>query len=132
MAARKRKKAKKKTSKTTRAAKSKRTQAKKSKAKRPAKRGAAKARKSAKKTAKAAKATAKKARKIPARKKKTAGEGDYAASRKFLKDQSSFVEKNKAQIAAMGEAAEKDLEGPEGNALRDAEARAAARSRDTF
>ena len=132
MAARKKKKTKKKTSKTSRAAKSKRTPAKKSKAKNPAKRGAGKARKSAKKAAKTAKAPAKKARKVPARKKQTAGEGDYAASRKFLKDQSGFVEKNKAQIAAMGQAAEKDLEGPEGDALRDAEARAAARSRDTF
>jgi len=32
----------------------------------------------------------------------------------------------------MGQAAEKALEGPEGNALREAEASAAAGSRDTF
>jgi hypothetical protein len=128
MAARKKKKAKK----TSRAAKSRRTPAKKSKAKKPAKRGAAKARTSAKRTVKAAKAPAKKARKAPAKKKQSVGEGDYAASRKFLKDQSGFVERNRAKIPAMGQAAEKDLEGPEGDALRDAEAAAAARSRDTF
>ena len=105
------------------------------KAKRPAK-------KAAKRPAKKAKAAAKKApaRKAPARKAKPAakkkkqivGEGDYAASRAFLKDQSGFVEKNKAAIPAMGKAAEKALEGPEGDSLRDAEATAAARSRYTF
>ena len=105
------------------------------KAKRPAK-------KAAKRPAEKAKAAAKKApaRKAPARKAKPAakkkkqivGEGDYAASRAFLKDQSGFVEKNKAAIPAMGKAAEKALEGPEGDSLRDAEATAAARSRDTF
>jgi hypothetical protein len=132
MAARKKNKAKK----TSTAAKSRRTpakKAKKAKAKKPAKRGAGKARASAKRTTKAAKAPAKKARKAPAKKKKQpVGEGDYAASRKFLKDQSGFVERNRAKIPAMGQAAEKDLQGPEGNALREAEAAAAARSRDTF
>ena len=88
--------------------------------------------KKAKKTAKAAdkKTPAKKPKK--AAKSKTIGEGDYAASRAFLKDQSGFVEKNKAGIPAMGKAAEKALDGPEGAALRDAEATAAARSRDIF
>ena len=66
------------------------------------------------------------------KKKKIIGEGDYAASRTFLKDQSGFVAKNKAKIPAMGKAAEAALDGPEGDALRDAEATAAARSRDTF
>lgn len=128
--------------------------AKKRKAKKAAKRGPARkakasarkakrpAKKAAKRPAKKAKAAAKKApaRKAPARKAKPAakkkkqivGEGDYAASRAFLKDQSGFVEKNKAAIPAMGKAAEKALEGPEGDSLRDAEATAAARSRDTF
>jgi hypothetical protein len=130
MAAKKRKKA----------AKAKRGPARKAKASaRKAKRPAKKA---AKRPAKKAKAAAKKApaRKAPARKAKPAakkkkqivGEGDYAASRAFLKDQSGFVEKNKAAIPAMGKAAEKALEGPEGDSLRDAEATAAARSRDTF
>ena len=87
--------------------------------------------KAAKKVSKAAKSgPAKKAKK--AAKKQTVGEGDYAASRRFLKDQSGFVEKNKAKIPAMGKAAEAALDGPEGAALRDAEAAAAGRSRDTF
>jgi hypothetical protein len=89
-----------------------------------------KTKKPAKKSAKAAATPAKKAKK-PA-KKKIVGEGDYAASRTFLKDQSSFVAKNKAKIPAMGKAAEAALDGPQGDALRDAEATAAARSRDTF
>ena len=123
------------------ARKAKRAPARKAKAPRKAKSSAKKAkrpaRKAAKRPAKKAKAAAKKA---PARKAKPAakkkkqivGEGDYAASRAFLKDQSGFVEKNKAAIPAMGKAAEKALEGPEGDSLRDAEATAAARSRDTF
>jgi hypothetical protein len=116
--------------------------ARKKKAKRAAKPKKAKkaaARKSTKKSKKAAKKKVKAvARKAPARKaakkpsKKTIGEGDYAASRAFLKDQSDFVGKNKAKIPAMGKEAEKALEGPEGASLREAEAAAAARSRDTF
>jgi DNA-binding protein HU-beta len=73
-----------------------------------------------------------KARKAAATKKPIMGEGDYAASERFRKDETSFVEKNKAKIAGLGKAAEKALEGPEGDALRDAEATAAARSRDIF
>ena len=107
------------------------------KAKGPAKKAKRPAKKAAKPPAKKAKAAAKKAparkAKLAAKKKKQiVGEGDYAASRAFLKDQSGFVEKNKAAIPAMGKAAEKALEGPEGDSLRDAEATAAARSRDTF
>ena len=117
-----------KAKKPAKAAKAKKTPAKKSKP-------AAKAKKTkitVKKTVKAA------AKNAPARKtkktakKQTVGEGDYAASRRFLKDQSGFVEKNKAKIPAMGKAAEAALDGPEGAALRDAEAAAAGRSRDTF
>ncbi len=135
MATKKKKKAKK----APPARKAKRAPARKAKksskkAKRPAK-------KATKKTAKrpAAKKAKAVARKAPARKAKPAakkkqnvGEGDYAASRAFLKDQSGFVEKNKAGIPAMGRAAEKALDGPQGDALREAEATAAARSRDTF
>ena len=113
------------------------------KAKAPAKKAKRPARKAAKRPAKKAKAAAKKAparkakpaaRKRPAarKKKQTVGEGDYAASRAFLDDQAGFVEKNKAAIPAMGKEAEKALEGPEGDSLREAEAAAAARSRDTF
>ena len=70
--------------------------------------------------------------KAPAKKKQTVGEGDYAATRAFDKDQAGFVARNKAKIPAMGKEAEKALDGPEGDSLRDAEATAAARSRDTF
>ena len=124
------KKAKKKVKakKPAKAAKAKKTPGKKSK---PAAKSK-KPKKPVKKTVKPAakKAPAKKAKK--AAKKQTVGEGDYAASRRFLKDQSGFVEKNKAKIPAMGKAAEAALDGPEGAALRDAEAAAAGRSRDTF
>ena len=120
----KKKKAKKAAKKTKATAKKSRKASKKA-AKKPAK----KAKKSAKATAK--KAPAKRAKKAPA-KKKIIGEGDYQASRAFLKDQSGFVAKNKAKIPAMGKAAETALEGPQGDALREAEATAAARSRDNF
>jgi hypothetical protein len=94
------------------------------------------AKKSAKKTVRAsAKPVAKRTvAKKKAVKKKTqiVGEGDYAASRRFDTDQASFVEKNKAEIPALAKAAEAALDGPEGDALREAEASAAGRSRDTF
>jgi hypothetical protein len=134
MAAKKTKKAKRGARKAARA---KKAPARKS-------RKAVKARKAGKKKAsakKAAKAAARKspakkakkpARKAPARRKQIVGEGDYAASERFRKDETAFVEKNKAKIPAMGQEAEKALEGPEGDALREAEATAEARSRDTF
>jgi len=121
--------------KAKKAAKAKRGPARKAKAsakkaKRPAKKAAKRPAKKAKAAAK--KVPARKAKPAPKKKKQIVGEGDYAASRAFLKDQSGFVEKNKAAIPAMGKAAEKALEGPEGDSLREAEATAAARSRDTF
>jgi len=121
--------------KAKKAAKAKRGPARKAKAsakkaKRPAKKAAKRPAKKAKAAAK--KAPARKAKPAPKKKKQIVGEGDYAASRAFLKDQSGFVEKNKAAIPAMGKSAEKALEGPEGDSLREAEATAAARSRDTF
>jgi len=109
--------------KSRKAAKSRKAGKKKASAKRAAK---AAARKSPTKKAKKA------ARKAPARRKQIVGEGDYAASERFREDETAFVEKNKAKIPAMGQAAEEALEGPEGDALREAEATAAARSRDTF
>jgi len=120
----------KKKSKSKKAAKPKKAAAKKSK--KPSKKPVKKAKKTVKAAAKRAPAKKAKAKKAPAKKKKIVGEGDYAASRTFLKDQSGFVAKNKAKIPAMGKAAEAALDGPEGDALRDAEATAAARSRDTF
>ncbi len=68
----------------------------------------------------------------PKKKKQIVGEGDYAATRKFDADQVGFVKRNKAKIPELGKAAEAALEGPEGDSLRDAEAAAAGRSRDTF
>ncbi len=121
-----------------------------------------KAKKAAKKKAPAKKAVKKTAKKAPARKAKKAikkkpvkktvkaavkkapakkkavkkkqivGEGDYAASRAFDKDQANFVKRNKAKIPELGKAAEAALDGPEGDTLRAAEAEAAGRSRDTF
>ncbi len=129
MAAKKKKKAT-KTKSPSRAAKAKKAPARKSS------KSKAKAKKPANKTKKVVKAsrkpTAKKTAKKAAKKKQIVGEGDYQASRSFLKDQSDFVKKNKAAIPAMGKNAEKALEGPEGDALREAEASAAGRSRDTF
>ena len=116
MAARKKKAAKKATKKATK--KAKRTVSKAKKATKKAARKASAKRAPAKKTKKTAR--------------KTKGEGDYAASRAFLQDQADFVEKNKSNIPAMGKAAEKALDGPDGADLREAEATAAARSRDRF
>jgi hypothetical protein len=134
--------AKKKAKKTSSARKAKKAPARKAKkssskkaSKRPAKKTAKRpAKKAGKKATKAAarKAPARKAKKTARKKQKTVGEGDYEASRAFLKDQSGFVEKNKANIPAMGRQAEEALDGPEGDSLRSAEATAAARSRDTF
>ena len=90
---------------------------------------AAKKKKKAASKKKAVKATKKKA---PARKKQIVGEGDYAATRKFDSDQAAFVAKNKANIPNLGKEAETALDGPEGDSMRDAEATAAARSRDNF
>jgi|GEM_PF-747295 len=104
------------------------------------KRAAKKAPKRKAKTRKAVKKTAKKASRSAAKKKATprkatkkapvragkqiAGEGDYQASRSFLKDQADFVKKNKARIPAMGKAAERALDGREGASLRAAETEA--------
>jgi hypothetical protein len=133
MAAKKKKKAKK----ASKAARAKKSPARKArKAVKTIK--ARKTKVAAKKAVKAAgrKSPAKKARKAsvkaPAKRKRIVGEGDYAASERFRKDETSFVEKNRTKIPAMGQAAEKALEGPEGDALREAEATAAARSRDRF
>ncbi len=128
MAAKKKKKASKKKS-PVRAARAKKAPARKAKksVKKPAKKASKKSAKRA--TAKpAARKTAKKA----AKKKQIVGEGDYQASRTFLKDQSSFVKKNKSSIPAMGREASRALEGPEGDALRQAETEAASHSRENL
>ena len=93
-----------------------------------------------KKVKKAVKKAVAKAKKAPARIKKAIkkaapkkkkpfmGEGNYAASRAFDKDQTNFVKRNKAKIPAMGKAAEAALDGPEGDNLRAAEQEAMNRS----
>jgi hypothetical protein len=124
MAKAKKSKAKKSKPKKTKAKKS----AKKTKAaaaKRPAKK--------AKKKAPAAKAKPKKAAKKAAKpvkkKKQIVGEGDYAASKRFLKDQAGFVKRNENKIPAMAKEAEQALEGPDGAALRAAEEAAKSHSK---
>ena len=126
------KKAKKKSAKKPAKKAAKKKSVKKKAAKRVPARKAKKPAK--KKKSPARKAPAKKAKPAPKKKKKKqiVGEGDYQASRTFLKDQSSFVKANKARIPALGADAEKALDGPEGDALRAAEAQAAGRSRDSF
>jgi hypothetical protein len=109
-------------------------------AKKTARRAAARAKPARSKKAPAKKTKAKKpvkavkkaAKKTVKKKKQIVGEGDYAATRKFDKDQASFVKRNAAKIPELGKAAEAALEGPEGDSLREAEATAAARSRDGF
>jgi len=119
---------KKKAKKPAKAVKAKKAPARKAKAKTKAKKAPAKkAAKAKARKAPARKASAKKPPKITA--KKTIGEGDYAASRAFLKDQANFVKRNEAKIPAMGRQAEMALEGPEGADLRAAEAAAASHSK---
>ena len=120
--------------KTARKAKSSRKTAKKRaapKAKRKAPRQKTAARKAASRPArKTARKTSKKtAKKAQVRRKQIVGEGDYEASRAFLKDQAGFVKKNKARIPEMGKEAEAALEGPEGASLRAAEAQARGHAR---
>jgi len=110
--------------------KTKKSKAKKSKAKKPVKRAAAassrktKKSKAAKRSApkKAAKKSAKPAKKPASKKKKQVmGEGDYQASRKFLKEEANFVKRHKAEIPQMGKDAEAAMDGPQGGELRAAE-----------
>ena len=54
------------------------------------------------------------------------GEGNYTASREFIRDQTGFVRKNRRNIPKMGREAEEALEGREGAELRAAETEAAS------
>ncbi len=65
----------------------------------------------------------------PKKKKQIVGEGDYQASRSFLKDQSNFVKRHSSEIPQMGKAAEAALEGPQGGELRAAEEEARSHSK---
>jgi len=134
--------------KKAKASKAKKSKAKKAK-KKPAKRAAAaasrgakkskaKAPKKAKRKAKAKRPAAAKAKKSPAKKavkaapkkkKQIVGEGDYQASRSFLKDQSNFVKRHNSEIPQMGKDAEAALDGPQGGELRAAEAEARGHSK---
>ncbi len=86
------------------------------------------------KTAKKAKRPAAKAAKRPARKarktKDVIGEGNYTAAREFRKDEEAFVRANRSRIPEMGKEAERALEGPEGDDLRQAEEEARAHGHD--
>ena len=115
-------------------AKAKKSKAKKSKAKKSVKRAAAassrKAKKSKAKRAAPKKAAKKsKAIKKAAPKKQAMGEGDYQASRKFLKDEAKFVKRHSAEIPQMGKDAEAAMAGPQGGELRAAEEEARNHSR---
>jgi hypothetical protein len=127
----------------TRKSKAKKSKAKK--AKKSTRRTAAASRGKAKKT-KAKKSTARKAKKVARskpkakaakkaiskgapKKKQIVGEGDYQASRSFLKDEAAFVKRHSAEIPAMGKDAEAALEGPEGASLRAAEEEARSHSK---
>jgi hypothetical protein len=68
-------------------------------------------------------------RRPAAAKKDVIGEGNYTASRNFRAKETAFVKRNKAKIRAMGKAAEDALEGPQGDALRAAEAEARGHAR---
>jgi len=118
--------------------KAKKTKAKTSKAKKPVKRAAAAASRKAKKSKSAKRAAPKKAAKksvrpakkaAPKKKKQVMGEGDYQASRKFLKEEADFVKRHNGEIPQMGREAGAAMDGPEGAELRAAEAEAQSHSK---
>jgi len=57
------------------------------------------------------------------------GEGDYAAARDYDKRTEKFIAEKKAEIPKYAKDAEKALEGPEGEKLRDAEEKGKAKAR---
>jgi hypothetical protein len=123
--------------KKSKARKSKAKKSKAKKAKKPVRRAAAasrgKAKKSkaarAKKTTRKAAPKAKAKKAAPKKKQKMVGEGDYQASRSFLKDQADFVKRHSSEIPGMGKDAEAALDGPEGGQLRAAEDEARGHSK---
>lgn len=68
------------------------------------------------------------AAKKPAKANKEFGEGNYKASKRFRESEEAFVQKNRDEIPAMGNAAREALEGPEGRSLKKAATRAARHS----
>ena len=124
MAARKKAKASKKSVRRARKAparKAKKTKARKAAARKPARK--------AKPAEKARAKTVARKKAAPRKRKQIVGEGDYEASRAFLKDQAGFVKENKARIPEMGKQAREALDGSEGPALMAAEAEAKGHSR---
>ena len=122
--------------------KAKKSKAKKSKVKKAAKRAAAsssrKVKKSKAKKSKAKRAAPKKAaqksikpakKAAPKKAKPAMGEGDYQASRKFLKEEAKFVKRHKAEIPQMGKDAEAAMAGPQGGELHAAEQAAMSHSK---
>ena len=126
----KKSKAKKAKKSTRRAAAASRGKVKKTKAKKSKARKAKKATRSRPK-AKAAKKAAKKtiSKAAPKKKKQIVGEGDYQASRSFLKDEADFVKRHSAEIPTMGKDAEAALQGSQGGELRAAEEEARSHSK---
>jgi hypothetical protein len=116
----------KKTVKRTKASAS-RGRAKKSKPAKAGRRKPAPRKAAPRKAVKARRPAAKKA--APKKKKQIVGEGDYQASRSFLKDQSDFVHRHSGEIPKMGKEAEAALDGPEGGELRAAEEEARSHSK---
>ncbi|HWF63003.1 MAG TPA: hypothetical protein VN685_00160 [Rhizomicrobium sp.] len=119
----KKSKAKKTKARSRRAASASRGPARKAKAKK------SKARKPKRAAAKASKPKTKAKKAAPKKKQPMAGEGDYQASRSFLKDQGDFVKRHSSEIPGMGKAAEAALEGPQGDQLRAAEDEARGHSK---
>ena len=112
----------------------KKSKAKKSKVKKIVKRAAAASPRKAKKSKAAKRAAVKKSAKpakkaAPKKQKPAMGEGNYEASRKFLKDEAKFVKRHKAEIPQMGKNAEAAMEGPQGGELRAAEQEAMSHSK---
>lgn len=131
-------KAKKSKAKKSKAKKSRTSKTKAKKTKKAVKRAAAASSRKAKKSKapkraapkKAAKKSAKPAKKAaPKMKKQAMGEGNYEASRKFLKDQAGFVKRHKAEVPQMGKEAEAAMDGPQGGELRAAEQEAMSHSK---
>ena len=131
-------KAKKSKARTSKAKKSRTKKTKAKKTKKAVKRAAAASSRKAKKSKapkraipkKVAKKSAKPAKKAaPKMKTQAMGEGNYEASRKFLKDEAQFVKRHKAEIPQMGQAAGAALDGAQGGELRAAEQEAMSHSK---
>jgi hypothetical protein len=122
----KRKKAAKKAAKKTRKPAGRKAAARKAPAKK-----AKPAPKKAKKKSWVAKAVASVSKLVKGKKakpaKREAGEGNYAATKRFRDKEEAFIKANKKTIPKLAKAAEAALDGPEGNELRAAEASTAAR-----